>query len=331
LPTVHHAPGFIILTASFNLFIKLDEDKRENLEKGFPTTCKISVLGQSMSIVIYAFKRDQEKKYSKDEGIIFTINGQTHGHVSKSFFARQAVKMGYLKDSLFVIIDCTDFEGRAREDLFMNSRDRLRNGTLKSKIDKNLEELLKNHPGLKELRERRRREEIESKLEDSKPLENIITNILKKSPTLSKLFIQGVRLPNPFKIKKAKSKEDFIGKKFPSFFNLTKEYPLENPKQCPINMRFRVQFKTDAENDYFDRDNEPGEFSFFLNDDIISDYSLNLWNGIANLTVSLPKGSKLGDICKFRAEVSDVTRVEPNLQKTRCFWKTKTSCFKTSR
>jgi hypothetical protein len=303
--------GHSLETTLSGLSVRLDDDKRENLENGFPSTSKISVLGQPMTVSIYAFKKKQEKKYKNEEGIIFIINGQTHGHISRSFFARQAVKMGYLKESLFIIVDCSDIQGRAREDLFMNSRDRLRSGKLKSKIEESLQDLLKNHPGLKELRERRRREEIKSKLEDSKPLENIISSILKKSPTLSKLFIQGARLPNPFKIKSAKSKNEFVGQKFPSFFKLTKNYSLKSPKQCPINLRFRVQFKTDAENDYFDRDNEPGEFQLYLNDMVISDYTLNLWNGIANLNVNLPRGSKVEDILHLKSEVNDLGRIEP--------------------
>lgn len=183
------------------LSVRLDEDKRENLEPGFPSSSNIKVMGQEMKILIYAFKKGRKEKYSRDEGIIFIVNGQAHGFLSKSFCTRKSVGMSYLDDSILVLVDSTEFDGRYKEDLFMNSRDRLRGGELRNKIEKQLEELLKRHPGLRELRERRRKEEIEGKIGDSKPLVEVIEKMIKRSPTLSKLFVEGVKLPNPFDLR----------------------------------------------------------------------------------------------------------------------------------
>ena len=252
-----------------------------------------------MRVSIFAFKRGQSRKYSDTEGVIFSINGQTHGYLSKSFFSRHSVKMSYLADSLLVLVDCSDFDSRSREDLFMNSRDRLRAGDLRSNIISELEELIRSHAGLKELRENRRREDIENKLEDSKPLADIIESILKKSPTLSKLFIEGVRIPNPFKVKKGKAQEEFKGKKYPSYFKLIKEYPVDKPKLTPQNVKLRVQYKTDVENEYFNRDSDPGTFSLFLNNDKYTNFSLNLWNGVASLNIQLPDNTRINEMLHF--------------------------------
>ncbi|HEY61066.1 MAG TPA: hypothetical protein G4N95_00290 [Anaerolineae bacterium] len=293
------------------LTVRLEEDKRENLEDGYPTTSALVVQGQKIKISIFAFKRGQAKKYKRSEGIIFVVNGQTHGYLSKSFFSRESVKMGYLADSLLILVDCTEFDGRTREDLFMNSRDRLRAGGLRSRIERQLEEILRNHQGLKDLRERRRREDIENKLEDSKPLADIIETIIQKSPTLSKLFIQGVKLPNPFKTTKTMAQKSFQGKRFPTYFKLTKEYHFDNPRRCPINVRLRVQYKTDVANDYFDRDKDPGTFMLKANRREISDFSVNLWNGLATLNVSIPHGVQVGKVIHFQSEVYDISRVDP--------------------
>ncbi len=213
--------GHSLETTLSGLSVRLEEDKMENLEEGFdpPPTSNISVFGLKMKVSIFVFKRGQSEKYTKNEGIIFTINGQTHGYLTKLFFSRNTVGMGYLAKSLLILADCSDFNGRAREDLFINSRDRLRSGELRSTIEDQLSDLLRNHPVLKELREKRRHEDIENKLEDSKPLAEVIETILKKSPTLSKLFINGVRLPNPFSVVKSKSQDEYIGNRFPSFLN----------------------------------------------------------------------------------------------------------------
>lgn len=301
-------------TTLSGLSVRLEEDKFENIETGFPTTSNLSISGQKLKVSIFLFKRGKSENYTKNEGIIFTINGQTHAYLSKQFFTRKSVGMSYLADSLLVIVDCTELNLNYRENLFMNSRDRLRSGDMKASLEKSLEELIRNNPGLKEFREKRRREDIENKLEDSKPLADVLETILKKSPTLSKIFIQGVRLPNPFKVTTAKAQKEYIGNKFPTFFKLTKEFNRSNPKPCPINTKFRLQYKTDADNDYFDRDSDPGSFILVVNDEIITNFSINLWNGIANLNVELPPSVKLGDLLKIQSEVNDISRVDPLLE-----------------
>ena len=88
-------------------------------------------------------------------------------------------------DSILVVVDCSDISGRRREDLFMNSRDRMEQGEFLRAIEKELESILKEHPSLRELRERRRREDVASKLEDSKPFREVLQAILNKSPSTS--------------------------------------------------------------------------------------------------------------------------------------------------
>lgn len=250
--------GHTFETTMSGLSVRLYEDKRTNLEEGFPSSSTISVSGERMVCQIFAFRKGQSEKYRKDEGIIFTVNGQTHGHIPVSFFSRKAVGMSYLADSILVTIDCTDFTGRTREDLFMNSRDRLRGGDLKDQIERELEELLNGHPGLRALRERRRREEIQDKLEDSKPLKEMLEDILKKSPALSSLLIPGFKLKSPFDMRSVREKEEYVGKDYPTYFRIM----LEEVKPCPINSRFRIQYETDAANDYLREVNFLGNLDY---------------------------------------------------------------------
>jgi len=294
------------------LSVRLDEDKMENVEPGFPSSSNIKIKGQELKIRIYVFKGDRKRHYAREEGVIFTINGQAHGFIPKSFFTRKSVGMSYLADAMLIIADCSSFDGRTREDLFMNSRDRLRAGELKKEIEDKLGSLIKNHHGLRELREKRRREEIEGKIGDAKPLVEVLEKVIKNSPALSKIFREGVKISSPFKSDSAGTKEEFQGKEFPTYFRLRKEFPQKHPKHCPIDQRFRVQFETDAENNYFNRDKDPGELTLLLSDGtIISDYTLNLWNGLANLTIELPEGSQVGSMFEFTVEVTDVSRLEP--------------------
>ena len=297
------------------LSVRLDEDKYDNIEVGFPSSSTIKIKGQEMKVQIYVFKKDKKRHYARDDGIIFTINGQSHGFMSKSFFTRKTVGLSYLADSIILLVDCSNFDGRIREDLFMNSRERLRSGELKNQIEDKLEDLLKNHPGLRELKERRRREEIEEQIADPKQIVVTIEKVIKSSPSLSKLFFEGVKMANPFKISDTGVKEgEYKGKIFPTFFIPRNEYSKDKPKHSPINKRFRVQYETDAENNYFTRDNHPGYNKLSqLNPSTKTDYILNIWNGIANLTIQLPEDANIGDIIEYSLEIGDIARSSPFL------------------
>jgi hypothetical protein len=309
-----HAGSFE--TTLTGLGVRLDDDKAENLEIEFPTSCPMSISGQQMTATIYAFKKAKADTYRKTEGIIFAVNGQTHGYLTIDFFRRKAVGLSYLADSILVIVDCTNLSGRAREDLFMNSRDRLSFAPLRYEIEDALEDLLKHHDGLRELRERRRSEEIESSLKDSKPLADILETIFKHSPTLSELFLIGKRVQNPFKSLKAKADEKpFKGKRFPTYFKFRgKDYGENLERDCHINMRCRITFETDAANDYFSRKVEPGLFSLFaLVGDTrltVDDYALNLQNGSATLNLRLPAATEVGASLSLVAELNDPSRLE---------------------
>lgn len=306
-------------TTLTGLAVRLEDDKAENLEEGFPSSCPLSVEGESMIATIYAFKKGKSETYRRNEGIVFTVNGQTHGHLTKEFFNRKnAGRLNYIADSILVTVDCSNISGRAREDLFMNSRDRLSHNPIRYAVEDQLEEMLKQHQGLRSLKEKRRSDEIQSKLADEKPLEDILKNLLQQSPMLSALFLQGKRAVNPFKtLQVAEQEKEFVGQRHPSFFKFKgKEYGRELRRDCHINQRCRVVFETDAANDYFSRTVDPGEFSLFLISDSgrskVLDYvGPNLQNGIATLTIQLPNNCKIGDLLTFRALVTDCTKLQP--------------------
>ncbi len=300
------------------LSVRLEDDKTNNLEEGFPTSCPLAASNERMTATIYAFKEDKAKTYRNDEGIVFTLNGQTHGYLTQDFFRRKGVGLSYLSDSLLVAIDCSTFTPRAREDLFMNSRDRLSRGELRSSIESELEDMLKNHQGLRELRERRRREETESRLADSKPLEDVLEMILKQSPSLANLFLLGKRASNPFKVREVQEHEQpFAGHRFPTYFKFKgKDYGFILERETHCNMRCRINFETDADNDYFSRALDPGGFSFFGivggNKLPVSNFTgPNLNNGIATLSVKLPEDAQVGSKVEFLATVTDPYREQP--------------------
>jgi hypothetical protein len=306
-------------TTLSGLSVRLEDDKSDNLEKGFPASCPFSTDGEPMVANIYAFRKGKADTYRKNEGIIFIVNGQTHGHLTKDFFNRKnAGRFGYIADSIFVTVDCSGISGRAREDLFMNSRDRLSHGEIRHNLEDQLEDILKNHQGLRDLKERRRSEEIASKLSDEKPLEDILKSLLEHSPTLSALFLQGKRAVNPFKtILVREAEKPFVGKKHPTYFKFKgKDYGFELHRDCHINYRARISFETDAQNDYFSRNTDCGQFALYLVDAVgrtpVSDFvGPSLQNGLATLAVHLPQNCVIGDVLTYEAVVTDPTLLDP--------------------
>jgi hypothetical protein len=304
-------------TSLTGLGVRLEDDKGKNLEEGFPSSCPLSAAGQEMTAMIYAFKKGRAETYRKQEGIIFTQNGQTHGHLTPDFFRRKNVGLSYLADSILVIVDCSRFSGRAREDLFMNSRDRLSGGELRQELEAVLEDMLKQHPGLRSLKEQRRREETEERFADSKPLENILENLLKKSQTLASLFLRGERASNPFKIVKVQEEDKpYQGKTYPTFFKFQgKEYGHVLHRETAKNMRSRIPFETDTVNDYFSRSIDTGTFFLWREVDGERQQVPNYvgpipQNGTATLSVPLPDECSPGEEIHFLAVVTDPTRLE---------------------
>lgn len=298
-----------------------------NLEPGYPSSVSITVRNEKMTAQIYAFQGDRADSYRKNEGIIFMINGQTHGAIPKTFFDRSRVKMGRLAKSLIVSVDCSGLSVGAREDLFMNSRDRLSNGELRKAVEEELEDVISKHPGLRELRERRRNQEIADRLQDSKPLENVLESILKSSPALSKLFLFGQRLSRPHSGGDANNKGggrgadtgkgEFKGRTHPSFFRFIQhKYGETLKRNAEIGRRCRIKFETDVENGYFERRNLPGQYRAKVVDGVLKgfevDHNLTLFNGIANWSFSLPEDRlNVGDEVTLECIVNDESLVKP--------------------
>ncbi len=298
------------------LQIRLSDDN-DNLELKDPLTENINIDGQKFEVSIYILKSKKvARTYRKDDkGIIFSLNGQAQGWFHERFFDRKGVKMGYLKESLIVIVDCSNIDYTTEEELFKNSRDRLSTKPIRYKLEAELEDSIKNNPVLKELREKRRRESTAQKLSNSKPLEDVLKSVIKHNKTLSNLFSLGDRAISSFKPKSVAATETkFEGKRFPTFFKFKNvKYGNSIKKPCHINQRSRISFETDVINDYFKRENSPGDFRLYqvLNSQkqICQNYKINLSNGIATLNLQLPSQAEVGQKIEFVSELYDANHV----------------------
>lgn len=314
-----HAGSFA--TNLMGLSARLQKDKNQNLEPERPSGKVINLDGCPVKLRIFVFKAGKGRDYrSARQGVVFSVNGQSHATFSTDFFRRKSVGMAYLADSLLVLADCSAIDGQMREDLFMNSRDRLRDTPLARRLEKELEVLLRDDATLKELRNRRRSEELSEKLADSKPLVDVLQEILKSSPTLAKLFMLGVKLPSPFPPSAGSKKGtagEFHGKTYPTYFRFKGLDDHEIlTRDVHLGSRARITMETDAEDDYFLRDLDPGASRLLCVTDEgeteVDDWVMGgLKSGLVAFSLlELPQDSRIDDVLTYRIEVTDPSRID---------------------
>ena len=256
-----------------------------------------------------AFKAGEGRSFLTTAAAIFmTVNGQVHGMLPRRFLTREGVKLDFIKNDVMVVLNCTALPDRVREELFMASRDRLREGDVQQGIEDALEAFLGEHVELHRLNRQRRDEELRGRLADDKPLTDALKSVIDSSPELRGLFGQGEKLPvddhpgdNPV---------EFTGLKFPTFFDLHKKAEPGQPAvvECPVGGVARVRFDTDASNDYFQRRNQPGTIS--IEPPGVFD-RVYLRNGRAMLVLRCPEQTNIGDQTDVTVMVTDPSRKRP--------------------
>jgi len=283
-------------------------DSPNDIESGLDTGTPLQVSGVGnvhMRITVLKEESIQgtNPKYPKG-GIFFVVNGQLHSELDKGFIERKT-KLDYIAGTTLVIVDCSKLKERVREDLFLGSRDRMRECNEKNLLYSAISDYIKDHPGLRELNARRRLKRMAAALSEEETT-RIIQEIVRADPSLADLFGKGRKIkiprgPEP-------EREPYVGKKFPTYFRLAKEPTGGLVKRCPRNRKARVVFETDASNDYFSRVKDPGRIDI---EGCTTLASVHLWDGQAKMTFELPERCAPGDVLNVGLSVMDLSRVEP--------------------
>ena len=301
---------------------RLERDRSDKLEEGFPIGHVLRLEGREVRIRVYALKESAREYRSGKSAIVFSINGQTHATKSADFFRRtKAVGMSQLADSLIVVVDCSDIDGQLREDMFLNSRDRLRTTPMTRQMESGLERFLKNDPTLRELKNRRRAEEIKERLDEARPLADALSNLVQQTPGLSRLLSGGPAIPSPFPragTGRGHGKSRFEGRRFPTFFRFRNKTDGEGLQRVAhLGSAVRLKFETDAQDDYFHRDSERGAFEVDIFDVVEGNWKpldeLSLTgptSGIAGLSFDLPATASIGETVRVRIRVTDPSRLD---------------------
>ncbi len=270
----------------YGLKRRLDEASTQYMEESFSESLVDRKIG-SAKITTYVFRprvgdlnvRESRKAIRREffknkMTVIFSVNGQVHGHYTSEFVSR-TLKFQLLKDYVLIHVDCTDLDMDFRQELFMASRDRLKDGKESRELRKRLGDLLRNGR-LKEIyKSRKARISIDDT--DADDLLRSLTRNLQFDKELTRLFDQTLDLKNQSKgarkQRRVKNRTSdrrkqpaFHPQRFPSFFkaelsNRADGIPMV---QIPLGGRRTIKFSTDVENQYFDRISDPGELSVGL-------------------------------------------------------------------
>lgn len=223
------------------------------------------------------FKNTIQNEFFKNNmSVAFSLNGQVHGSYTSEFITR-ACKWKLFKDYLLLHVDCTTLTLHYRNNLFMASRDRLKNGKEAETIRKLLAEQLKKS----ELGEiyKQRKESFSADTGDAQDLLKTFSKNLPLNPEMLKLLKQTFKLDdlssskkddNQKKKQKQKSKpqpsEPFVSKRYPSIFNIDGKPAIEGKvlKGIPLGGNKTIKFSTDVENEYFDRIKDKGDMKLFV-------------------------------------------------------------------
>ncbi len=303
------------------LIVRLSDDKAENLEEGFPYNEVVTVNGQKLTVRVFGFKQGKSETYrSNADGVLFVVNGQTHGMLHSRFFGRKSVKLGNVSDSLLAYVDCSEMDRRSQEELFMNTRESLAGSEIRRDIEKALEQTFRDSHTLREFANKRRQEKLKDKLDDDKPLEDTLKSIMKRSPSLASLFLGGERLSDAFKSVDVAPSDTFIGEEFPTYFRFKgkpSDFRLE--RNCEFGRAARIRFETDVENNYFGRPKEPGSYTVTCrrssdDEDVpILNHRMNLSNGTATLTIDFPGSIGIGEVVIVNVATNDDSQTQPFL------------------
>jgi hypothetical protein len=268
----------------YGLKRRLEEDGSKYVEDRIFEEYSDKEIGK-VKITCYLFKTKVEGKSAKESKesirreffknnmpILFSLNGQVHGNYTSEFITR-ALKYQLLKDYLLIHVDCTQINYNFRSELFMASRDRLKDGEESRKLRAVIANTLRKGK-LNEMYKKRKdsitieggdTQELLKSFTKNLPLKSDLLKLLNRTFKLDEKVDKKTRNEGEKEKKFKKEKKPFNPKRFPSYFKLNPNVDEGKPvAKIPIGGEKDVKFLSDVENQYFVRVEEPGELQMAL-------------------------------------------------------------------
>ncbi|GKU82925.1 hypothetical protein [Niallia sp. NCCP-28] len=275
-------------------------DERDKKEQTISLLIEEYELGR-IKIEITVFKKSvNHNDFIKEKSVVFTINGQVQATLPRRFIS-QELEFGMLKNHMLIHIDCTNMKYAFRSDLFMASRDRLKEGDMTQLVIDKIKNYIKTNQELKALNQSRKKDIDYQKPEDEEMLKKIMVDVINETDFLNSLrkdIISSIdnngKNPKKRNTEKKEKQNEIILKRFPTIF---KAVIKKKEKKLPINKKTIITFETDVEDEYFIRPKDTGKFALNLsnwnsNTSVIEIEKKNIYN-IFEITTEGPTKGKI--------------------------------------
>jgi hypothetical protein len=231
-------------------------------------------------IEIVVFKSDEEindddelsvravkKKYfvthkmQTNRAVFFTVNGQVHGDKGLSFIKNRCDKYHTAKDTV-VMVDFSDLGPAQLTDLFTPARDRLQDKPMAKRLESGMEDLLTNDPMLVE-EEQRRREKFTRDKRDEK-MSDMLEELIQQNDELLDYLDTGNKASADSLGEQGENEVDeYEAPFFPDTLVPIHQGELWAKDErfeidIPVNRDRYVSFYLNAPNNFFTRDDRPG-------------------------------------------------------------------------
>ncbi len=246
--------------------IALDSNEHIEFQKSF----QINVFNSNIPIQVYIFNRKTKNtEFILGKSVIYTLNGQTQGSETKSFIS-QDLGFRNLREYMLVCVDCSQIGTTARQELFMASRDRLKQGKFYTELRQSIIDLLSNDTHLRQKEQEYKGRAFKETGEDKDMVQSLFSK-LKSNQDIKKMFsgnngafsffTKKVKRPvPPEQHKDEKKKESKKLKRYPTILKIKgfEKSSEDFVKVIRKGGKGKIILETDVENTFLSRSDDAG-------------------------------------------------------------------------
>ena len=287
-------------TAYTNLYGVWIRDANKFISGVKTSTIEDTSLG-TLKVKYGVYPMDTDKETLRHgTGIQLALNNQVHGEFRTHIILKD-LKLTAVADYLKLQIDASDLKSETLSKILKTDRATLAISETTKKIENLIIEDLKSDPELKKIDAEIRAKRSAQALSDEKITREIMRKYLLKDPFFKSLLTgQKQRF---IKNMPEEEKIVFEGLKFPTFVTFSNDDNYYE-KNVARNHSPQIELITDANDDYFDRLDQPGEI--IVEPDLIRNYKVR--SGIIYLTLDQPTNLNVGDSYDVVIKITDLQK-----------------------
>ena len=274
---------------------------KKDIHKIIPINSRIEGFGDiKIEVAVFKHSNDTEGRNkaveytSPTEAIYFTQNGQTHFPLTRSTF-KTRTGFNHLGEYVMVNVDLSHI-ARNKSKIFMASREKNRDSSDYRLLEKRIFEDISENEQLRFIEEEYTKLDEYNIVKDSK-INDAISKIIKANPHVWEIFESGGMIVEMDR-RGFSPNQAFVPQYIPTYLKIkgVKE-TIEHEKQIPIDgSPTYIQFRTDAPNDYFERENDRGELIIDWPKNYLDGSHHPLYNGLISFKLrNTKKDAVVGD------------------------------------